>query len=147
MLALPVIAVLSPPRHSLNINQFILTNSPPYKCRHPPCLPGPISISCHHEEVELHLSWLSLLPRRFIPGATGLASFAVWHSIQVRTPGTARRRPSAIGSPHSVQCVRLSPLGILARAIFTASAIVSSIWSCTDPSGAQPVAILKSLSF
>ena len=60
---------------------------------------------------------------------------------QRRTPGTALRRASGIFASHSSQCFRLGPRGSLARARLTASSTVESIWSCTAPSPAPPVAM------
>src|SRR5690606_11277851 len=58
-----------------------------------------------------------------------------------RTPGTALRRASGMGSPHSSQSARPGPVPRRLRARSIASFTVASILSCTAPSPAQPVAI------
>ncbi len=74
-----------------------------------------------------YLSWLSLLPRRLNPVFAGRRSRADWQAMQVRTPGSTRRRASGIVSPHSRQMGSASPVGMLARALRTPSMTVSSI--------------------
>ena len=87
-------------------------------------------------------NWLSLLPFLLYGEKTLCClSSAFWHSIQSRTPGSARRRASGMGAPHSSQCDRLSPFGSLLRALATSSSIESAIWSLTALSPAQPTAI------
>ncbi len=93
-----------------------------------------------------YFSWLSLLPRRLKPIFAGRPSRADWHATQVRAPGRARRRAAGISSPHSTQCVSPSPVGRRARARITSSLTVSSIWSCTAPSGAHPLAMVAIFS-
>jgi hypothetical protein len=90
---------------------------------------------------ELQRSWLSLLPRRLMPEITTRLSRPDWQFTQVVTPGRAARRRSGISSPHSTQFSVPSPAGRRARALRTPSVTVSSIWSRTAPSWAQPVAI------
>lgn len=75
--------------------------------------------------VDAH--WLSLLPLRLNPIFTGRLSCADWHSMQVLTPGSTRRRASGISSPHSWQWVSATPVGMRARALMTPSVTVSSI--------------------
>jgi hypothetical protein len=78
-------------------------------------------------ELARYLSWLSLLPLRLNPIFTGRLSRADWHSMQVLTPGSTRRRASGISSPHSWQWVSATPVGMRARALMTPSVTVSSI--------------------
>lgn len=56
------------------------------------------------------------------------------------------RRASGISSPQISQWVSPSPAAIRARANWTASITVSSIWSCTAPSRVQPPAICHPLA-
>jgi hypothetical protein len=76
---------------------------------------------------HVYRSWLSLLPRRLNPERAGDRSRSLWQATQVRTPGSASRRRSGIGSPHSSQCSALSPAGMRDRAKETAFFTVSSI--------------------
>src|SRR5581483_3999670 len=71
---------------------------------------------------------------------------ALWRSMHSRTPGTALRRASGMGAPHSAQTLSPGPLPRLLRARAIASATVASICSCTAPSLAQPVAMTVMLA-
>lgn len=87
-------------------------------------------------------NWLSFEPLRLYPENVALCkSFSCWQDMHNRTPGTALRRASGIGSPHDSHSSRLSPWGSSPRARATASSMVLLICSFTASSFAQPDAI------